>query len=116
MSEKSEWVAEKNAQDRGIVIGIGVPLVLLAMGLTLSGINQYYDAKLRAKEQCRYSEVYDRASKMADTNKDGFTSVDEGLRMYEEMGIRVRFPEGTRKPTIGELESYIAKHRGESQK
>lgn len=79
----------------------------------LSGII-YYGIKNNEKEQTQYRKFFDNATKIADTNHDGTLSLDEKIKMYEDMGIAVD-ARGIREPTISELQKYIENH-GENRK
>lgn len=91
-----------NAVDEFVasVVISGAAMITLFLGLV--GIGSYFGKK----------ELYQKAISIADINRDGNLSLEEKIKMYQEMGIP--FEKDTeRRPTYQELSDYVKKYQEE---
>ena len=60
----------------------------------------------------QYRELHREARQIADSDNNGRLSLEEKMRMYEEMGIPSKLEVEARNPSKSELENYIANKGG----
>lgn len=107
-----EWATiemEKNKQKgsgRSALSLISVPIVFFGAALTLYSIN------LIGNKKDKYDNLYSQALKLADTNKDEVTTLEEWIEVYEKL----RLPLGTLHLTLSQLEEYVRSYEVKEDK